>query len=106
EGPQVAALGQHRQMLADLDAGRARRDGAELAPVLRWPTRLHIESIVLRGPAGEEQEDDGLWPPLAGCMGKARAAQAGDVGHRQPERPDRPGLQERTAAHEWMVWAC
>ncbi len=60
ERPQVAPLSQHRQMLADVDAGRVCGDGMELALVLGGPVRLHIERVVLRWSSSQEEVDHGF----------------------------------------------
>jgi hypothetical protein len=48
---------QAREMLAELDAVEARRDGAELAADLRGGFRLHVPHVEVARPAVEEDDD-------------------------------------------------
>jgi hypothetical protein len=53
----MAPLGEHGQMLTNLYAGRPRGDGLELAPDVLRSIGFHIEAIVLRQSAGQEDID-------------------------------------------------
>ncbi len=55
----VAAGREHRQVLADLDAGGARRDRLELAADGVGRIGLEVEAVELREAAGEKDEDHG-----------------------------------------------
>ena len=56
--PEVAPLGQARQMLADIDSGRPRGDRPELAADALRRIRLEVEALQLRQSTGEENIDD------------------------------------------------
>src|SRR5688500_13833335 len=79
--PALASLGQHRQMLANLDAGRLGADGLELAPDVLRRVGLHVKTIVLGQPAGEEDVDArlGLACGLNGAVRRTCLAQPGHV---------------------------
>ena len=67
ECPALAALGQHWQMLANLDAGCLGGDWVELSAHFTGRVRLHVKAVLLCQPAGEENIDDrlcmtGPWP--------------------------------------------
>jgi hypothetical protein len=51
---------QVRQVFAELDAGRARRDGAERAAVLGRGVGLHVPGVDVRRPAAEPDQDGRL----------------------------------------------
>ena len=63
----LAALRQVRQVLADFDARRRRRNGSELpANSFRRP-RLEVETFVLRQPAGKKNVDARLGGTTTSC---------------------------------------
>ena len=74
-----------RQMLADLDAGRARGDRLELAADPVRGVGLQVEAVVLRQPAGEEDVDHGLGPRCLAC------------------RPDRSGAAKARKPSTWFI---
>jgi hypothetical protein len=66
----VTPRGQPRQVLAEANAGDRRRRRAVLAADLGGDVGLRAERLVLRRPAGLEDEDDGLGPRgAARCCG-------------------------------------
>ena len=79
QGPLVAAVGQQRQVLADLEPGSASGNRSELAPNVLGGIRLGIKALVLSQPAGQEDVDD-----RTGTTERTRlGAKPFDVGHRQ-----------------------
>src|SRR5262249_18418290 len=64
--PAVAAAGELRQVLADVDAGRGGGDGLELAADVVGGVGLGVEAVVLGQAAGEEDVDDGAGRGLFG----------------------------------------
>ena len=99
QGPVLAALGQHRQVLADLHAGSARRDRVELPLEFDRPVRLHVEGVVLRRPASEEQKDhrppSGPSAPGGGPLPSAGTAGLGPASSPRAPHP-RHGKPEGT----------
>ena len=56
--PQSAPLGQHRQMLANLNSWRPRRDRLELAPDLLGRIGLQVERVLMCQAARQVDHDD------------------------------------------------
>ena len=83
ERPLVAALREHRQVLADLDAGRLRRDRMELAAYVVRRMGLQIETVLLRETARQEDINAGLgFAKTRGiCFSRRRLAQSLQVVH-------------------------
>jgi hypothetical protein len=59
----VHALGQLRQVFANLDAGDFGADGSELAANFRRRIHFEIEDILVRRAARQENHDDGFVRP-------------------------------------------
>src|SRR5436190_22416890 len=102
--PQLAPLRQHRQMLANLDARRPRRDRFELAPDIVRRIRLQIEAIVLSQTARQEDIDARLrltaWPH--GFRSSTRLAQPRHMVHPQSEQANRSRLEHCPTAKARM----
>ena len=58
EGHAVHPLGDTRKILADLDAWHAGSDGPKFPAKLHRGIRLHVESVQMRGAAGQPDIDD------------------------------------------------
>lgn len=90
--PAIGTFGQSRQVFADLHAGRLRGDRAELAPILDRAVGLHVERVVLRRSAGQEDINHRLgFGGRLTSLGRRRAP-VGDVGERQSQESDGSGL--------------
>ena len=93
----MAALGQHRQVFANLEAGRLRGNWLELAANLFRGVGLHVKAVLLSQSAREKNIDH-----CAGLGGLLRRwgrhrAQRLDVVHAQAEQPNGARLQGRAA---------
>ena len=102
QAPAVTLPGQTWEVLADLDAGGGRLDRRKLATELTGPLGLHVEGVVLRGSAGQEDEDHRT---RLGDRGAGRGgSQCGEIGHTQAQQADRTGLQQLPASrHVWRA---
>src|SRR5262249_20707092 len=84
--PQVAPRRQPRQVLADLNARRARGDGPELAADVVGGVGLEVEAVLLGQAAGEEDVDDRAGRGVRGGGG----AEGGEVVAAQAEQAHSP----------------
>ncbi len=104
QGPMLAALGQQRQMLADLNAGRARGNGVEFAADRVRGVGLHVEAVVLGQPTGEEDVNHRLGLRRFGgdAAGGRHGSQGLDMVHSQAKQADRAGLYGRASRNRWV----
>ena len=73
QGPFLTALGQLRQVLANLDARRLCRDRIELTTHFLGCVRFEIKAFVLRQATGEKNVDDRLGSPGLGRVWPSHA---------------------------------
>ena len=99
QGPAIAAGREHRQVLADVDAGRLRRDRLELAANGIGRHRLGIEAVVLGQSARQEDIDDRTGADRRHAGRSVRLAQRRDMVHPQAQQSDGACLQ-RGASRE------
>ena len=86
--PLVTAVGQPRQVLADLQTGSPSRNRIELTADVVRSVGLHVEAVVLSQAPGEEQVDHRLdRSPTVLITSRL------DIGLRQAHQPDRTRLQ-------------
>ena len=88
----VHRLRQERQLLAELQAGDARADGLVVAADLGRGVRLRVEAVVVRQPAAEEDEDDGLGPRALSLLGAGLGLEHG--GEREAGDPEAADAEE------------
>src|SRR5262249_5195606 len=92
-------LRQPGEPVADVQAGYARRDAAQLATDLLGCLGLGVESLELAGRAVQEEEDARLGLAEPGQVGRLpcasclRLRQALPLRHGQSEQPERPNLE-------------
>ena len=100
ERPLFTALGQHWQVLANMNAGCFCGDGVELPTHLLGGVWLHVEAVVLPQPTGEENVDERLGAPGLGRV--CHCPQRGEMIPPQSKQPDRPGLDRDSPRHAWV----
>jgi len=106
ECPFVAARREHRQVLADLNAGRAGGDGRKLAANLVGCVGLGIEALMLGQPARKKDVDHGLDRGAAGAPFSAARRADPRRGWCRDEQPDRAGTDRRAARDGRMESDC
>ncbi len=94
--PQVTALSELRQMLANVEARRFRRDGMELTANIVGSQRLRIEAIVLR--QSTREKDVNHRPRRSGSHRCSRGlAQCGHMIRPEAQQAHAPHLESRAA---------
>ena len=89
QGDLVHHLRRVRQVLAELDAGDVRPDGAELAADLARRIRLRVERVQMAGPARQPEQDDRI-PRVCPSPAAAALRIAKNCGSESPKNESAP----------------
>ena len=101
QGPQMAALRQPRQMLADLNAGRPGSDRLELTPILGCRLRFQIEAVLLSKSARKKNVNTSSLVGFRFIPGKGTQSQ--HMFRAQAEQADGAGTKRRAPRDDGML---